>query len=158
MPGRHRRVDAKSNPSEERRRRAASRCPSGAHTLYEHQEGQEHIEYAHQPQYSAPVDINGSNLKLLFADHGSTSLLLVISECPCTTKRFTAFHQILLRAASNPYWPLTGRTKQPGNHRICLSAPLRCPGKQSCRRPPCQWLRVSLGFRISMPKIVQEAC
>jgi hypothetical protein len=52
--------------------------PSGAHTLYEHQEGQEHIKYAHQPQYGAPVDINGSNVKLLFADHGSTSLPMVV--------------------------------------------------------------------------------
>ena len=61
--------------------------PSSIHTLYEHQENQKHVEYAHQAQYGAPVNIDGGKVKFFFADHGSTSLLFVISKCPYATKR-----------------------------------------------------------------------
>jgi hypothetical protein len=64
--------------------------PSCFHTLYEHQECQKKIEYAHQSQYRTPVDIHACYLRYFFfyfLYHGSTSLLFVIPKCPYATKK-----------------------------------------------------------------------
>ena len=64
--------------------------PSNTHNLQEHQKDQKTIEYAHQPEDEAPIDVHGGNLNgilsILSCDHGGTSFAPVIYECPTLQK------------------------------------------------------------------------